>query len=197
MSSGSRFGSFDDQIRALPRRQAVAQSLQARRDLARQHLDIARAEHAQGVARICHGLQSDRQSVFVQGAFGGHRIGGIESGKVETLAQHEHVGDKIPAAADSRHVMAARAGIGVRAGNPVHVAGKGQRLEGVGQGIARALGLRTPAAILAGPVRLEQGLAVPEQVLQRHFVFLAVLQMPGDRFFLSDGRRRHDAARLA
>ena len=74
----------------------------------------------------------------------GRGLGRIETRKIETLTEHEDVGDDVAVAAGNAvgRVVAAGAGIGVGPGDPVEIAREHQRPGGVGELPAGALGER-------------------------------------------------------
>jgi len=78
----------------------------------------------------------------------------IEGEKVKALAQDKNFSRPVAAAAFIGFVVAAGAGVGIGAGDAVEIAGKDQRVVGIGKAraICRAFGHRPPLPFLARPL---------------------------------------------
>jgi hypothetical protein len=179
---------FGLEFRAPTGCEAVTNGLKVGCHLARQHLDVTRAEHAQGVSLIGDGLQGHRDTRFIDRPAGRSGIVEVEGREVEALPRHEHIRHDVAPAAGKRLVVAPGARVGVGCRYPVEIAGEEQGRGGIGQGLADPCGQWTPAAFLRRPYRIEQFASVIQSKLQRQRIFLTVAQVPRHGYFLPDFR---------
>ncbi len=108
----------------------IADGLQVARDLARQHLDEAGAEHANGDARVRNRLLSHRAAELVHRTLGRKKIQPVERCEIESLTEHEHIGHDVAVAARDAKGLAVAAGarVGLGGGEAVEVAREDQRI---------------------------------------------------------------------
>ena len=114
----------------------------------------------------------------------------VKRGEVEALSQYEDRGDVVATVSDERLVMAARAGVGIWAGDAIEVAREDERIRWIGQGSASAFRLWTPCAFLGGPFGGEEFFADGDELRNCELVFFAVLQVPRNGYFAADLRYR-------
>jgi len=89
--------------------------------LSRKHFKITGSKHAGRRAQVTNRLERSSLAGFIHGAFGRKGVSRIERNEVEALGQDKDVRRKISASAGhaERLVMASRARIRIRPGDPI------------------------------------------------------------------------------
>src|SRR5579864_5958194 len=86
----SKRNTFRDERLARSWHGRIPNRLQIGGHLPRQHLDKARAVHADGLALIGDVLKRDRLPTFIERALGKASVASIEGNEIESLTQHEY-----------------------------------------------------------------------------------------------------------
>src|SRR6267154_4155371 len=120
-SQGAEGNSFRDESLGGSGRDSVANVLKVRGHLTGEHFDEAGAVHADGLALIGESLWGDEAATFVEGAFIGHGVAVVEGNEIEALAKYKNVGYAVSAASCGWKIVAAGAGVGVRAREAVEI----------------------------------------------------------------------------
>src|SRR6516165_963001 len=105
-----------------PARCRVPDGTEIRGHLPGNHFEVTGSKHADGLTRICDGLQPNRITQFVHSAASRNGIEGIKCGEVEALPQNEYIANNVAAAANIGFIMATRAGVRVRPRDAVEIA---------------------------------------------------------------------------
>src|SRR5436190_2097960 len=121
-----------------------------------EHLDEARAEHADDFSRVPDRLQCDGAARLIESAANRRCVVGSEGREIEAFPENEYIHRKIAAAADRGHVVTARAAADIGTGNGIESARKNDRRPGIGQRIAGTLREWPALPVLAWQALAEQ-----------------------------------------